>query len=318
MLKNLACFCGALVVVFFIGFKVWKWVQPKPSEVIIFSVIGERPYSDAVLTIWPNGANLELLLEPKDNRSYLGASGNSLQGSLVVAVHENSLLTQKPENHLFRYDIPTGSWRRVLAQDGIEGYGVISPDGSQLVLEFEQRTTTDVRGQGRLWIVDMVSGDARMLTNDQKGTWDTLPTWRSDGQEVAFLRCQLTTKGVMTKLMSISIMGGEPRFLADGVVDACYSPNGERMAIVADGGLQIWDPITGTRKVILPWKDLPNHQYLAVGLTWSQSQNKIALGLTNRATGASELWTISSDGMDAKKIFSTTKGRINYPSFISR
>lgn len=52
--------------------------------------------------------------------------------------------------------------------------------------------------------------------------------------------------------MSVSTGGGEPRLLAEGVVDACYSPDGKRLAIVANGGLQILDPETQQRKSMVP------------------------------------------------------------------
>jgi Tol biopolymer transport system component len=236
----------------------------------------------------------------------------------MVAVHENNSFTQQIENHLYLYDTGSGAWQRLLTLDGEEGYGLISPDNSHVVLEFEPKNVSgEKRGDDRLWLVDLSSGQANKLTtNDEEGTWDTLPAWRPDSEEIMFLRCRLSKTGVRTKLMRVSRKGQEPTFLAEGVVDACYSPDGRHLAMVATEGLQIWDPAKDERKLIVPWDSLPNYKYLGVGLTWSKMLNSIAFAITNQTTGESELWTVSSEGKDAKKIFSTKSGRISFPTFI--
>jgi Tol biopolymer transport system component len=236
----------------------------------------------------------------------------------VVAVHEDNSLTQQTEDHLYLYDPRSRAWQRILTLDGAEGYGIISPDNSQVILEFNPKTIAGERGgQGRLWAVDLISRQSRKLTtNDEEGTWDTLPAWRADGQEIIFHRFRLSHTGVVTKLMRVSSTGGEPTVLAEGVVDACYSPDGKQLAIVTTGGLQIWDPMKDERKLIVPWDRLPNYKYLAVGLTWSKTMDKIAFAILNQTKGESELWTVSSEGKDAKKIFSNRGGRISFPAFI--
>lgn len=291
--------------------------QAKPAEVIVFSVIGNRPFSDSVSSIWPDGSRVEPLLTPKRGKSYLGASGNSLVNHLVVAVHEN-IDANRNENHLYLYNAGSGTWQRLTALDGEEGYGAISPDSSSVVFEFEPKTITGEKpGQGRLWMVELHSGETKKLTtNDEEGTWDTLPAWRPDSEEIIFLRCRFSPTGVSTKLMRVSKKGGGPTAIAEGIVDACYLPDGERLAMVASGGLQIWDPVKDQRKIIVPWDTLPNHKYLAVGLTWSKTLNKIAFGIINQSTGESELWIVSSEGTDAKKIHSTKGGRVSFPAFI--
>ncbi len=131
----------------------------------------------------------------------LSASGNSLTSRLVVAVHESKELAQT-ENHLYLYELGSGVWQRLVALDGAEGYGAISPDSSRVVLEFEPKTIAgEKRGEGRLWMVELPFGETKKLTsNDQEGTWDTLPSWRPDGEEITFLRCRLLPTGVLTKL----------------------------------------------------------------------------------------------------------------------
>jgi hypothetical protein len=130
------------------------------------------------------------------------------------------------------------------------------------------------------------------------------------------LRFKFSDRGVLSKLINISASGGEPRLLTEGVVDACYSPDGKRLAIVATGGLQILNLETEQRKLIVPWEKLPNYKYLSGGLTWSRDLDKIAFGILNQNSGESELWTVSSDGSNATKIYGTKLGRISYPAFV--
>jgi hypothetical protein len=310
--------CVALILIVAIGSYARWWFRDKPAELIMFSIIGDRPFADSVNTIWPDGSGGESLLRPSQLKSYLAASGNSLHGPLVVAVHENNSSGQQIENHLYLYDIGSYAWQRLVTSDGDEGYGLISPDNSHVVLEFEpKRAPGEKRRDDRLWLVELSSGKAMRLTTDEEAdTWDTLPAWRPDSQEITFIRCQMSPSGVKTKLMRVSLTGQQPTFLAEGVVDACYSPDGMRLAVVASGGLQVWDPAKEERKLIVAWDSLPNHKYMGGGLTWSRMTNTIAFAIKNHTTGESELWTVSGEGRDAKKIFTTRSGRISFPIFI--
>ena len=309
--------CGVVATIVMSGSYLRNRFRATPTELIVFAIIGNRPFADSISSIWPDGSRVERILTPKSAKSYLAASGNSLLTRLVVAVHETSDPKQTA-NHLYLYDPVSGAWQRLTTMDGAEGFGTISPDNSRVVFEFEPKTTVgEKREQGRLWMVELSSGEARKLTtNDEESTWDTLPTWRPDSEEITFLRCRLTQNGLLTKLMRVSSKGGAPTVLAEGVVDACYSPDGKRLAMVASGGLQIWDQVTDERTLIVPWNDLPNHKYLAVGLTWSRTLDRIAFGIMNQSTGESELWTASSDGTKVNKIYSTKDGRISFPTFI--
>ncbi len=291
--------------------------RKKPPEVILFTTLGNRPFSDSVSTVWPDGSRVDRLLRPAGRRSYLSASGNSLTNALVVTVYEG-VASGKKENHLFLYEAALGNWRRLVTREGAEGYGVLSPDNAHVVFDFTPSAPEgEKRQRGRLWVVDLPSGEAKSLTvNDEDGTWDTLPSWRPDSQEISFVRCRLTTSGVITKLMHVSVKGGEASLSTDGVSDACYSPDGKRLAIMTPDGLHIWDSSTGQRTLIVPWGKLPNRKYLAVGLAWSASLDKIAFTALNQSSNQSELWIVSSSGGEPKRIYSAADGRISFPAFV--
>lgn len=260
---------------------------------------------------------MDKLLRPAGRRSYLSASGNSLTKALVVTAYEG-VGSGKKENHLFLYEAALGNWRRLVTKEGAEGYGVLSPDNAHVVFDFTPSATEgEKRQRGRLWVVDLPSGEAKGLTvNDEDGTWDTLPSWRPDSQDVSFVRCRLTTSGVVTKLMHVSVKGGEASLLANRVVDACYAPDGKRLAMMTPDGLQIWDSSTDQRTLIMPWGKLANRKYLAAGLTWSASLDKIAFVALDQSSNQSELWIISSGSGEPKKIYSAADGRISFPAFV--
>ena len=291
--------------------------RQKPTEVILFTTLGNRPFSDSVSTVWPDGARVDKLLSPAGRKSYLSASGNSLTKALVVTVYEG-VGSGKKENHLFLYEAALGNWRRLVTKEGGEGYGALSPDNAHVVFEFTPRALDgEKRQSGRLWVVDLPSGEAKSLTvNDEDGTWDTLPSWRPDSQEISFVRCRLTTGGVTTKLMRVSAKGGEASLFADRVVDACYAPDGKRLAMMTPDGLQIWDSSTDQRTLIVPWAKMPNRKYLAAGLAWSATLDKVVFTALDQSSNQSELWIVSSGGGNPKRIYSGADGRISFPAFV--
>lgn len=308
---------GALIASIGIVIYIRSYFQPPPDEVIVFATLGNQPFQDSISTVWPDGSHVRRVLEPERQKSFLSVSGNSLTKPLLVTVYQ-SVDSKTKENHLFLYELAAGNWKRLTTQKGAEGYGAISPDNSRVVFEFRAQTEDDKKpGKSRIWLIDLRSGETRQLTSDQdEETWDSMPTWRPDSQEVLFLRRKISDRGVLSKSMNVSASGGEPKLLAEGVVDACYSPEGKRLAMVATGGLQILDLETLQRKLIVPWENLPNYRYVSGGLTWSRDLDKIAFGILAQNSGESELWTVSSDGANATKIFGTKLGRISNPAFV--
>jgi len=315
---RIAVICaGALAVSIGIVSYVRSYFRPTPDEVIVFATVGNYPFQDSISTVWPDGSHIHGILEPEDRKSYLSVSGNSLKKPLVVTVYQG-VDSKTKENHLFLYELAAGAWQRLTTQKGSEGYGAISPDNRSVVFEFGAQTEEGKKpGKSRIWITDLSSGETRQLTTDEDvETWDSMPTWRPDSREVLFLRFKFSGRGILSKLMSVSTSGGEAKLLTEGVVDACYAPDGKRLAMVANGGLQILDPETQQRKLIVPWEKLPNYRYVSGGLTWSRDLDKIAFGIVNQNSGESELWTVSSDGANATKIYGTTRGRISNPAFV--
>src|SRR5260221_14569227 len=126
----------------------------------------------------------------------------------------------------------------------------------------------------------------------------------------------MTTSGVITNVIPVTGKGSEASLTTEGVSDAYYTSDSNRLAIITPDGLHIWDSSTGQRTLIVPWGKLPNRKYLAVGLAWSASLDKIAFTALNQSSNQSELWIVSSSGGEPKRIYSAADGRISFPAFV--
>jgi Tol biopolymer transport system component len=282
------------------------------SEAILFVTEGKLPFQDYVYQIDPDGLNLERLLSPTSNRSYIAISGNSLQSNLVVTAHETSQ-TGQIEDHIYLYRPKSGEWHRLIMKEGLEGDGVLSPDESKVVFTF---TTKERPREYRLWIADLSTGETRQLTTGEENTWDAHPSWKPDSQEIAFIRFRLADGSFTSKLMTVSSSSGEPTTLLNEIVaNACYSPDGKQVLMLTDRGLEILDASAG-RTVIVPWSEFANYKFEAGGLVWDRTQNKIAFALLNTQSNQYELWTVSSDGKNTKQLYTVKSGRIHVASFV--
>lgn len=287
---------------------------------ILFVTIGQQPFQDSVYTINLDGSDLQRILAPQRGRSYTYASGNSLQGELVVTVHELDA-TGQVVDHLYLYNPPTSGWRRLVNEAGMEGAGYISPDDSRVAFVFAPDTQPV---QLRPWVTNLQTGETIKLTGEDNevGTWDGYLSWRPDGQELTFLRLRRAPGGGLTStLMRVSSSGGEPAELlepGEWIFAACYAPDGKRLAMLTKRGLEIVEISNKQRKVALTWESLPSPQFRTGGLIWSRDQDKVAFAILNRQAKRYEVWTLSPDGHDAKKIYDQdeSKGQLTVTSFL--
>ncbi len=290
------------------------------SELILFATVSNSPFQDSIYTVAPDGSDLEQLFIPRKGRSYVYASGNSLRQGLVVTVHEINPLGQV-ENHNYWCEIATNKWHRLLMRDGIEGAGYLSPDGSKIICMFN--LGSKVAQQLHPWTIHLTSGETKNLTNDETdaGVWDESVSWRPDGQEILFVRLQLTDDKLASTLMRASLSGGTSSLLFGpdvGVVAACYAPDAALMAVFTSKGLEVVERSNLQRRLILPWSSLPHAQFRSGGLVWSRNNNLISFGIFNKEAKEYELWTVVADGSHAKKVLSQNEkhGRITVTGFI--
>ena len=125
--------------------------------------------------------------------------------------------------------------------------------------------------------------------------------------------------------MTVPSNGGQPIVLlgtSEHVGESAYSPDGKRLAFDSINGLETMDLATMQRTVILTQAQLHGRPVQrvtqAVGMSWSKTQDKIALILQDLGTGRDELWTVSSSGSNLQKIYTAAGGaRILSVTFIT-
>jgi len=289
---------------------------------ILFVTIGQQPFQDSVYAINPDGSNRQPILASERGKSYTYASGNSLQRELVVMVHELDVAGQVVD-HLYLHSLKVGAWRRLMNKSGMEGAGCLAPDDTRVAFLFAPESQPT---KLRPWITNLTTGETFQLTSEdnEEGAWDGYLSWRPDGQEVTFLRLRRSSSGGVTStLMHLRSSGGQPTELlepGEWIIAACYAPDGERLAVLTKRGLEIVEIATTQRKLILAWDRLPSAQFRTGGLIWSKDLDKIAFAILNRQAKRYELWTISPDGHDAKKIYDRdeSEGQLIVTSFVQR
>ena len=118
---------------------------------------------------------------------------------------------------------------RALTDSGHDWAPTASPDGRMVAF------VSDRDGKPRIWVRQIAEGSETALTSGP----DDLPRFSPDGASVLFLR----REGGHGSLYRVSILGGEPRKLVESALDGCWSPDGRRIAFVAEtreGGRQAW------------------------------------------------------------------------------
>ena len=288
----------------------WRFYpRSENGEVILFSTIGNAPFRDSIYKIRSDGSGVKVVLSPNQGRSYLYLSGNSLRDKLIVTVHETNFAGEIAD-YLYIYHASTNDWRRLVVEDGFEGTGILSPDGSKVVFTL---APPEQQHQPKLWLTDFQKSETKHVTTPPDGSWDGSPAWRADSEQIAFVRSRFTSEGVLSNLLQVSLSGGEPTSVlgSDEPMGAfCYSPDGRRVAVLTRAGLEVFEISDKKRTVILPWSKMSSHSYSGGGMAWSRTQDKIVIALANNQTNQHELWTMSSDGSDFRRIYTHKDARI--------
>jgi dipeptidyl aminopeptidase/acylaminoacyl peptidase len=136
--------------------------------------------------------------------------------------------------------VPTdGGSERLLVSGGSETRApAFSPDGSQLAYVSGGDAALDV------WVIDIERGESQQLTSDtnplDEPRWT--PRWSPDGQWIAYVSSRSGERN-NDDLWVVSRDGAQHRQLTSGIwvnTDACWSPDGERVAVVANAETEHW------------------------------------------------------------------------------
>ena len=118
---------------------------------------------------------------------------------------------------------------RALTDSGHDWAPTASPDGRMVAF------VSDRDGKPRIWVRQIAEGSETALTSGP----DDLPRFSPDSAAVLFLRRE---RG-HGSLYRVGLLGGEPRKLVESALDGCWSPDGRRIAFVAEtreGGRPAW------------------------------------------------------------------------------
>jgi len=280
------------------------------GELIMFTAVGPHALEGRVFVARPDGSKVTTVLNPKPSSvGYLAAYGNSLKTFILVSADQATSANSDVVN-ITQYTPRTGKLVPLQQQlpAGEEGSGVPSPDNSQFVVEIGPPGP-----QLNLWVSDFKTKQFRQLTDGP--AQDFNETWSPDGHQIVFTRLLPPFPSITTQLMTVLSSGGPPTILfgtSDRVGEAAYSPDGKHLAFDSINGLETMDLATMQRTVILTLAQLHGNplQRLTVGsgLAWAKTQETIVLIMLDVSTKRAELWTLSSDGSNFKKIYTADPG----------
>jgi serine/threonine protein kinase/Tol biopolymer transport system component len=107
---------------------------------------------------------------------------------------------------------------RALTKSGRDNLPAVSPNRRFMAL------VSDRDGRSRIWLKDLVTGTEQAITEGH----DTLPQFTPDGEALLFLRAESGHHDAYRQ----GLVGGHPRKVVGDVLEACWSPAGDRVAFI--------------------------------------------------------------------------------------
>lgn len=107
----------------------------------------------------------------------------------------------------------------------------LSPDGKWVAYTVSTVSLQDNRGVARVWIAEVATGRARVLTGGPGS--DRQPRWSPDGKTLAFI----STREGGAQVWLLPIVGGDARkvsSLPDGASDPLWLPDGSGLLVISD------------------------------------------------------------------------------------
>jgi len=167
----------------------------------------------------------------------------------------------------------------------------VSPDGTTIVSSaMTSRDTSSFSPnfpRFKLWKNAIDGTESEQITNKQGPYADIYPSWSPDGQQIAFLRGQISNSGGedfdKTDICIVNASGGEPEILLSTsskyILSPVWSPGGEMIAYFSrereepyTSYMNIMNVETGEIRII---GEIPNI-YVSSDLAWSPDRKRIA------------------------------------------
>jgi len=109
--------------------------------------------------------------------------------------------------------------QRYITYSGRDAAPAVSPDGKTVAF------TSERDGRSRIWLKQLSPGGEEIAVSSGE---DFKPRFSPDGATILFIR----KDGARKALFRVPTIGGEPRRILDDVIDAEFSPAGDRIAYV--------------------------------------------------------------------------------------
>ena len=119
---------------------------------------------------------------------------------------------------------------------------VLSPDGKHIAFTVWERMGTEVKRQGRIWLVGTLIADGgvsepKPLLKGPKSS--SVPVWSPDSQRLAYIAVVGEGDKAQMQLHSMSIEGNQVRQMCtmpNGVSEPSWSPDGKHIAFLSYEG----------------------------------------------------------------------------------
>jgi Tol biopolymer transport system component len=167
---------------------------------------------DDVFLMDADGSDMHQLTPDKDGRS-LSQPAWAPDGRRLVYLDGESVQSAVPSRYgdLFVIDDDGSNVRRLAPRPITDPEW--SPDGREIVFVRGENLPTR-RANDDLWLLNVLTGAQRRLTDTPPGTYEQAPAWSPDGSQIAFVR--FTSKSEFDGSSSIQLMnrdGSEERQL---------------------------------------------------------------------------------------------------------
>ena len=119
---------------------------------------------------------------------------------------------------------------------------VLSPDGKHIAFTLWERVGTEVKRQGRIWLVDTLIADGgvsepKPLLKGPKSS--SVPVWSPDSQRLAYIAVVGEGDKAQLQLHSMSVEGNQVRQMCtmpNSVTEPSWSPDGKHIAFLSYEG----------------------------------------------------------------------------------
>ncbi len=175
-----------------------------------------------------------------------------------------------------------------------------SPDGKYIAFSSWRSET-----ESSVWEKPVEGGDALRISFSHSGH----PAWSPDGKFIAF--DNFTNKTIQI----ISSSGGVPirivphSIQSDRIRNACWSPDGSKIAMTVNGTVYIVDLPTGDYKQIFSIQG-----YYSRPCDWSSDGTQLVIDVKENESTKCDIWIISIDGKKSQQL-TDNPGRDANPSF---